>query len=146
VSGPKQAASVVVSRPKVIQVLCQSRGRQYSGGAPRELPAIYKAFVIRASVAYTVARMNQVTSMADSETRRVAAADGYSLAATLYPAGDTDTVVLINYGLPRLQHMGYFREGSEMLWQEATEWLDEVVPGPTPDHANRLLRGTSSHR
>jgi predicted alpha/beta hydrolase len=51
-----------------------------------------------------------------------------------------------DYGLPRLQHMGYFREGSETLWQEAIEWLDEVVPGPTRDHADRLLSGTSSHR
>src|SRR5690606_4399027 len=33
-----------------------------------------------------------------------------------------------DYGLSRLQHMGYFREGSEPLWQEAIEWLDEVVP------------------
>lgn len=28
-----------------------------------------------------------------------------------------------DYGLARLQHMGYFREGSEALWQEAIEWF-----------------------
>lgn len=33
-----------------------------------------------------------------------------------------------DYGLSRLQHMGYFREGSERLWQEAIAWLDEVEP------------------
>lgn len=35
-----------------------------------------------------------------------------------------------DYGLARLQHMGYFREGSEPIWQEAIQWLDEMVPLP----------------
>jgi predicted alpha/beta hydrolase len=33
-----------------------------------------------------------------------------------------------DYGLARLQHMGWFREGSEVLWQEAIEWLGKAVP------------------
>jgi predicted alpha/beta hydrolase len=28
-----------------------------------------------------------------------------------------------DYGLQRLQHMGFFREGAEPLWQEVIEWL-----------------------
>lgn len=51
-----------------------------------------------------------------------------------------------DYGLARLQHMGYFREGSEVLWREAIEWLDEVVPLPARSGADRLSGGTSSHR
>jgi predicted alpha/beta hydrolase len=33
-----------------------------------------------------------------------------------------------DYGLERLQHMGFFREGAESLWDEVIEWLDEAVP------------------
>jgi predicted alpha/beta hydrolase len=51
-----------------------------------------------------------------------------------------------DYGLPRLQHMGYFREGSERLWQEAIEWLDEVVPPLRRGDTSPLLSGTSSDR
>jgi len=50
-----------------------------------------------------------------------------------------------DYGLSRLQHMGYFREGSEPLWQEAIEWLDEVVPRQARGDASRLS-GTGGDR
>jgi predicted alpha/beta hydrolase len=40
--------------------------------------------------------MNQAISTGETETRSVTAADGYRLAATRYPAGDRNTVVLIN--------------------------------------------------
>lgn len=33
-------------------------------------------------------------------------------------------VVPGEYGLPRLGHMGWFREGAEALWREAVEWLE----------------------
>ncbi|MEX2125679.1 MAG: alpha/beta fold hydrolase [Woeseia sp.] len=33
-----------------------------------------------------------------------------------------------DYGLERLQHMGFFREGAEPIWREVIEWLDEIVP------------------
>lgn len=38
-----------------------------------------------------------------------------------------------DYALDRLQHMGFFREGSEPIWRETVEWLDarEVRRGPT---------------
>ena len=32
------------------------------------------------------------------------------------------------YGLARVQHMGFFREGSEAVWREAMAWLDEAAP------------------
>lgn len=32
------------------------------------------------------------------------------------------------YGLDRLQHMGFFRDGAQPIWREAIEWLDEVAP------------------
>lgn len=35
------------------------------------------------------------------------------------------------YGLDRLQHMGFFRDGAQPIWREAIEWLDNVAP-PTP--------------
>jgi predicted alpha/beta hydrolase len=31
-----------------------------------------------------------------------------------------------DYGLPRLQHMGFFRTGSEGIWEEVIEWLGGV--------------------
>ncbi|MGH8165763.1 MAG: alpha/beta hydrolase family protein, partial [Woeseiaceae bacterium] len=41
-----------------------------------------------------------------------------------------------DYGLERLQHMGFFREGSEPIWREAIEWLEATVPmGYRDDHA-----------
>ncbi|MGH8196115.1 MAG: alpha/beta hydrolase family protein [Woeseiaceae bacterium] len=33
-----------------------------------------------------------------------------------------------DYGLERLQHMGFFRDGAEPLWREAIGWLDAAVP------------------
>jgi predicted alpha/beta hydrolase len=32
-----------------------------------------------------------------------------------------------DYGLQRLQHMGFFREGAEPLWQEVIEWLSDAM-------------------
>jgi len=40
-----------------------------------------------------------------------------------------------DYGLARLQHMGYFREGSEPMWQEAIDWLNEAAPPAAGDVA-----------
>lgn len=31
-----------------------------------------------------------------------------------------------DYGLERLQHMGFFREGAEPAWDEVIEWLDQA--------------------
>ena len=38
-----------------------------------------------------------------------------------------------DYGLERLLHMGYFREGSEPIWRETVVWLEtvEVARAPT---------------
>jgi predicted alpha/beta hydrolase len=33
-----------------------------------------------------------------------------------------------DYGLPRLEHMGFFRDGSQPIWQQVVEWLDGIVP------------------
>jgi predicted alpha/beta hydrolase len=33
-----------------------------------------------------------------------------------------------DYGLPRLGHTGFFREGSDALWREMIEWLEQAVP------------------
>jgi predicted alpha/beta hydrolase len=33
-----------------------------------------------------------------------------------------------DYGLERLQHMGFFREGAEPIWREVIEWLSDAVP------------------
>ena len=38
-----------------------------------------------------------------------------------------------DYGLERLQHMGFFREGSEPIWREVIEWLEVTVPTVGPD-------------
>ena len=37
-------------------------------------------------------------------------------------------IVPADHGLERLQHMGYFREGSEPIWREAVEWLEKTIP------------------
>lgn len=31
-----------------------------------------------------------------------------------------------DYGLPRLEHMGFFRDGSQPIWREIVEWLEET--------------------
>jgi predicted alpha/beta hydrolase len=33
-----------------------------------------------------------------------------------------------NYGLEKLGHMGFFRQGSEQVWDEVVRWL-EAIPG-----------------
>lgn len=33
-----------------------------------------------------------------------------------------------DYGVTRLQHMGFFREGAEPIWQETIAWLERAVP------------------
>jgi predicted alpha/beta hydrolase len=37
-------------------------------------------------------------------------------------------IVPADHGLNRIQHLGFFREGSEPIWREAIEWLDKSVP------------------
>lgn len=32
------------------------------------------------------------------------------------------------YGLERLQHMGFFRDGAQPIWRETIAWLNDVVP------------------
>lgn len=41
-----------------------------------------------------------------------------------YPNVTTRHLVPADYGLEKLGHMGYFRKGSEKLWDEAIGWLD----------------------
>ena len=38
-------------------------------------------------------------------------------------------LVPADYGLDKLGHMGFFRQGSEAIWDEVVEWLDEM-PSP----------------
>lgn len=38
-------------------------------------------------------------------------------------------IVPADYGLPRLGHLGFFRDGSEAVWREVIEWLEQVEPG-----------------
>ena len=38
-------------------------------------------------------------------------------------------LVPADYGLEKLGHMGFFRQGSEAIWDEVVEWLDEM-PSP----------------
>ncbi len=45
-----------------------------------------------------------------------------------YPNVTRRHIVPADHGLQRLEHLGFFREGSESIWQEALEWLDESVP------------------
>lgn len=33
-----------------------------------------------------------------------------------------------DYGLTRLQHLGFFREGAEPIWRDTIEWLTDTVP------------------
>ena len=40
-----------------------------------------------------------------------------------YPNVERRHLVAAEYGLDRLQHMGFFRRGSERLWQEMFDWL-----------------------
>lgn len=41
-----------------------------------------------------------------------------------YPNVTTRHLVPADYGLEKLGHMGYFRQGSEPIWDEAIAWLD----------------------
>lgn len=40
-----------------------------------------------------------------------------------YSCVDRRHVIPSDYGINQLGHLGYFRDGSEVLWQEALEWL-----------------------
>jgi predicted alpha/beta hydrolase len=39
----------------------------------------------------------------------------------------TRAIAAADYGLSRIQHMGFFRDGSEPLWREAIEWLETIT-------------------
>lgn len=43
-----------------------------------------------------------------------------------YPNVTRRHIAAADYGLPRLQHMGFFRAGSEGIWDEVIEWLEDV--------------------
>jgi predicted alpha/beta hydrolase len=51
-----------------------------------------------------------------------------------------------DYGLARLEHMGFFREESEPLWREAIEWLDEAVPLRTGRRRADDAAGAPTHK
>ena len=38
-------------------------------------------------------------------------------------------IVPADYGLERLQHVGFFREGAEPIWREVMDWLDATIRG-----------------
>jgi predicted alpha/beta hydrolase len=45
-----------------------------------------------------------------------------------YPNVTRRHIAPADYGLPRLGHMGFFRDGSQPIWREVVEWLDENAP------------------
>jgi len=45
-----------------------------------------------------------------------------------YPNVTRRHIAPAEYGLPRLEHMGFFRDGSQPIWRELVEWLEEAVP------------------
>jgi predicted alpha/beta hydrolase len=45
-----------------------------------------------------------------------------------YPNVTRRHIAPADYGLPRLGHMGFFRDGSQPIWREVVEWLDETAP------------------
>jgi predicted alpha/beta hydrolase len=45
-----------------------------------------------------------------------------------YPEVTRRHIAPADYGLPRLEHMGFFRDGSQPIWQQVVEWLDGIVP------------------
>ena len=46
-----------------------------------------------------------------------------------YPNVTRRHIAPADYGVPRLQHMGFFRAGSEGIWDEVIEWLEGVSAG-----------------
>ncbi|MFK7801026.1 MAG: alpha/beta fold hydrolase [Anaerolineae bacterium] len=42
-----------------------------------------------------------------------------------YPNVERRHLIPAEYGIPKLGHMGFFRKGSELLWQEVFEWLNQ---------------------
>lgn len=46
----------------------------------------------------------------------------------VYPNIERRHLVPSEYGLDRIGHLGFFRPGSELLWQNAIEWLDVLAP------------------
>jgi predicted alpha/beta hydrolase len=51
-----------------------------------------------------------------------------------YPNVTRRHIAPADYGLSRLQHMGFFRDGSEPLWREAIEWLETIPVANRPYH------------
>lgn len=45
-----------------------------------------------------------------------------------YPNVTRRHIAPADYGLPRLGHMGFFRDGSQPIWREVVEWLDDTAP------------------
>ena len=41
-----------------------------------------------------------------------------------YPRVTRRHLVPADYGLGKLGHMGFFRRGSEAIWDETIDWLD----------------------
>jgi predicted alpha/beta hydrolase len=49
-----------------------------------------------------------------------------------YPNVTRRHIAPAEYGLSRLQHLGFFRDGSEPLWSEAIEWLETIQVANRP--------------
>jgi predicted alpha/beta hydrolase len=49
-----------------------------------------------------------------------------------YPNVTRRHIAPADYGLSRLQHMGFFKDGSEPLWREAIEWLETIPVANRP--------------
>lgn len=45
-----------------------------------------------------------------------------------YPNVTRRHIAPADYGLPRLEHMGFFRDGSQPIWRELVDWLEQTVP------------------
>lgn len=48
---------------------------------------------------------------------------------SVYPSVERRHIVPGAYGLDRVGHMGFFRRGSEALWVEMIDWLNETLEG-----------------
>ena len=44
-----------------------------------------------------------------------------------YPNVTRRHIAPADYGLQRLQHMGFFRDGSQPIWEETVDWLDATA-------------------
>ena len=45
-----------------------------------------------------------------------------------YPDVARRHIAPADYGLPRIQHMGFFRDGAQPIWREVADWLEAAVP------------------